>query len=249
MEFDASYFGSFIAGLISFLSPCVLPLVPPYLAYMAGVSIGDMSDDERPPAVSAKVVITAVIFVMGFATVFVALGASFSFLGSYVTRHFDTLSYIAGGVIIVFGLHFLGLFKIGFLYREARFQVEKKPGGFWGGYVGAYAMGLAFAFGWTPCVGPVLTAILFVAGNEADATRGGLLLFAYAMGIGIPFIIAAMFAGQFMRFMGRFRAHMGKVEKFMGVLLIATGIMFLTGTMQTVAFFLLEKMPSLGMNG
>ena len=245
MEFDASYFGSFIAGIVSFLSPCVLPLVPPYLAYMAGVSISDMADDERPPAVSAKVVITSVVFVLGFATVFVALGASFSYIGSYISQHFDLLSYIAGVVIIIFGLHFLGVFKIGFLYREARFQVANKPLG----YLGAYIMGLAFAFGWTPCVGPVLTAILFVAGNEAEASRGALLLFAYAMGIGIPFIIAAVFAGQFMRFMTRFRAHMGKVEKIMGILLILTGIMFLTGTMQSISYFLLEQLPSLSKNG
>lgn len=245
MEFDASYFGSFVAGIVSFLSPCVLPLVPPYLAYMAGVSISDMSDDERPPAVSAKVVITSVFFVLGFATVFVALGASFSYIGSYVTEHFDILSYIAGVVIIIFGLHFLGVFKIGLLYREARFQPASKPLG----YFGAYIMGLAFAFGWTPCVGPVLTAILFVAGNEADATRGALLLLAYALGIGIPFIIAAVFAGQFMRFMTKFRAHMGKVEKVMGVLLILTGIMFLTGTMQTISYFLLEALPSISKNG
>ncbi len=240
MEFDVGFAGSFLAGIISFLSPCVLPLVPPYLAYMAGISLGEMSDDKRPPAVSIKIITTSVIFVLGFATVFVALGASFSYIGSYVTEYFDVLSYIAGAVIIIFGLHFLGVFKIGFLYREARFQVANKPLG----YLGAYVMGLAFAFGWTPCVGPVLTAILFVAGNDADASRGALLLLAYAMGIGIPFIVAAMFAGQFMRFMGRFRKHLGKVEKIMGILLILTGILFLTGQMQVLAYFLLENMPT-----
>ena len=245
MEFDPTYAGSFLAGLISFLSPCVLPLVPPYLAYMAGVSLGEMSDDERPPAVSAKVVLTSIVFVLGFATVFVALGASFSYIGSFVTEYFQILSYVAGAIIIVFGLHFLGLFKIGFLYREARFQVANKPLGL----VGAYVMGLAFAFGWTPCVGPVLTAILFVAGNEADALHGGLLLLAYALGIGIPFIIAAMFAGQFMRFMTKFRSQMGMIEKIMGVMLVITGVLFLTGEMATIANFMLEKLPNLGRNG
>ena len=245
MEFDPTYAGSFLAGLISFLSPCVLPLVPPYLAYMAGVSLGEMSDDERPPAVSAKVVLTSIVFVLGFATVFVALGASFSYIGSFVTEYFQILSYVAGAIIIVFGLHFLGLFKIGFLYREARFQVANKPLGL----VGAYVMGLAFAFGWTPCVGPVLTAILFVAGNEADALHGGLLLLAYALGIGIPFIIAAMFAGQFMRFMTKFRSQMGMIEKIMGVMLVVTGVLFLTGEMATIANFMLEKLPNLGRNG
>ena len=245
MEFDPTYAGSFIAGLFSFLSPCVLPLVPPYLAYMAGVSLGEMSDDERPPSVSAKVILTSILFVLGFATVFVALGASFSYIGSFVTDYFDILSYIAGAIIILFGLHFLGVFKIGFLYREARFQVATKPLGL----LGAYIMGLAFAFGWTPCVGPVLTAILFVAGNESDALRGGLLLLAYALGIGIPFIIAAMFAGPFMRFMARFRSQMGKIEKIMGVMLIATGLLFLSGKMQLISYYLLEKLPSLGGNG
>ncbi len=245
MEFDAGYAGSFIAGLVSFLSPCVLPLVPPYLAYMAGVSLGEITDQERPAAVSKKVVVTSILFVLGFATVFVALGASFSYIGSFITAHYDILSILAGLVIIGFGLHFLGVFKIGLLYREARFQVGNKQLG----YVGAYVMGLAFAFGWTPCVGPVLTAILFVAGNEADATRGALLLLAYALGIGIPFIVAAVFAGQFMQFMTKFRSHMGKVEKVMGAMLVGTGILFLTGGMQTISYFLLEKLPGIAGNG
>jgi len=245
MEFDASYVGSFIAGIVSFLSPCVLPLVPPYLAYMTGVSLGEMTDEQRPAAISKKVVLTSILFVLGFATVFVALGASFSVIGSYVTAHYQTLSIVAGLVIIVFGLHFLGVFQIGFLYREARFQVANKQLGL----VGAYLMGLAFAFGWTPCVGPVLTAILFVAGNEADAARGALLLLAYALGIGVPFIAAAVFAGQFMHFMSRFRAHMGKVEKVMGLMLIGTGILFMTGSMQSISYFLLEKLPAIAGNG
>jgi cytochrome c-type biogenesis protein len=245
MLFDVSYAGSFIAGIISFLSPCVLPLVPPYLAYMAGVSLKEMSDNSRPAAVSTRVILTSILFVLGFATVFVSLGASFSYIGSYVTGHYQILSMVAGAIIIIFGLHFLGVFKIGLFYREARFQVASKQLGF----ISAYVMGLAFGFGWTPCVGPVLTTILMVAGNEADASRGALLLLAYALGIGIPFIIAAVFAGQFMRFMAKFRSHMGKIEKVMGAMLVMTGILFISGDMQTISYYLLDKLPNLGANG
>lgn len=243
--FDIGVWGAFVAGIVSFISPCVLPLVPPYLCYMAGVSVSDLSADERPPLVSARLVTTSIAFVIGFATVFVALGASASYIGSFVETYLRELGYVAGVIIILFGLHFLGIFRISMLYREARFQVKNKPMGL----VGAYIMGLAFAFGWTPCVGPVLAAILFVAGQEAEVYRGALLLFSYAMGIGIPFIIAAMFAGAFMRFLAKFRTHMGVVEKVMGAMLVITGILFLTGSMQTMGYMMLEMFPQLSQGG
>lgn len=245
MDLTVSLSGALAAGLLSFVSPCVLPLVPPYLCFLAGVSLDELTDEERPPVLAGRIVIASLFFVLGFATVFVALGASASLMGSFVTEHLTVLGYIAGVIILILGLHFLGVFRIGLLFREARFQVRNKPIG----YLGAYIVGLAFAFGWTPCVGPVLATILLIASTSGDAWDGAILLFAYALGIGIPFVLAAFFAGPFMRFMGRFRKHMGVVEKIMGGMLVITGILFLTGSMQTLSFLMLEWFPALGQVG
>lgn len=245
MDLDVNFLGALLAGLLSFASPCVLPLVPPYLCFLAGTSISELTDENIPAAAWRKVVLSAVAFVAGFSTVFVALGASASFLGSFVTRHLDTLSVIAGIIIIILGLHFLGVFRLGFLYRDFRLEGPKKSVGL----LGAYVVGLAFAFGWTPCVGPVLAAILFMAGQEANVVRGALLLLAYALGIGIPFIIAALFFRPFMEAMKRFRKHMGLVEKVTGGLLVLTGILFITGAMSWLAYFMLELFPGLGTIG
>jgi cytochrome c-type biogenesis protein len=242
-----SVIGALGAGVLSFLSPCILPLVPPYLCFLAGISLDDLTRDEARPwwRPDWRVVTLAVAFVLGFATVFVALGASASTLGKAVTDYFDTLAIIAGIVIIVLGLHFLGVFRIGLLFREARFHAAAKPAGF----LGAYVVGLAFAFGWTPCVGPVLAAILMVAGIEGSAARGALLLGAYALGIGIPFLLAALFSAPFMRMMVRLRPHMGAVEKVIGSGLVLTGVLFLTGSMPRIAGWLLETFPGFGSIG
>ncbi len=246
MTFDVSIWGAFIAGLISFVSPCVLPIVPPYLCYLAGVSLEQLTDGgEKVKGASRRVFFAALAFVLGFSTVFIALGATASLIGRTVTRYIDTLSIVAGVVIIIMGLHFLGIFKISMLYREARVQVQRKPAGL----AGSYLVGLAFAFGWTPCVGPILAAILFVAGAEESALRGSSLLFAYSLGIGLPFLAAALFAGPFMGFMARFKSHMGTVEKVMGGLLVFTGILFMTGQMSNMAYWLLEAFPALGRVG
>ncbi|WP_374628251.1 cytochrome c biogenesis CcdA family protein [Pannonibacter indicus] len=231
--------GAVFAGVLSFVSPCVLPLVPPYLGFIAGTSLEELSADDRTDEAVRRVFFAALAFVAGFSTVFVLLGASASFLGQMVTQHIQILGYVAGVLTIVMGLHFLGLFRIPLLYREARVHLDRKPAGL----AGAYVIGLAFGFGWTPCVGPVLAAILFVAGSEETVARGAILLSAYAMGLGIPFLIAALFAGPFLRFMQRARRHMGKVEKGMGVVLVLTGIMFLTGQMAVFSYWLLETFP------
>ncbi len=242
---DVTILGAFIAGLLSFVSPCVLPLVPPYLAYMAGVSLDQLTGEGRDAAARSadghKVMLTALAFVLGFSTIFVLLGASASFIGQFVASNIRFLGYVGGVMIIIMGLHFLGVFRIALLYREARVQVDRKPAG----PLGAYVMGLAFAFGWTPCVGPILAAILFVAGAEDTVSRGAMLLSAYALGMGVPFMIAAAFAGPFMRFMAGFRRHLGTVEKVMGVFLVITGVAFLTGQMATFSFWLLETFPVL----
>lgn len=236
---DVSVWGAFLAGLLSFVSPCVLPLVPPYLAWLAGVSFEELRDDSAGSAQKRRIVLAALAFVLGFTTVFVGLGATASVIGKTIAQYFDTLSIIAGVIIIIMGLHFLGVFRIGLLYREARVQVNRKPVGLFG----AYVIGLAFAFGWTPCVGPVLAAILFVAGSEGTAARGAMLLAIYSLGIGIPFILAALFASRFLAWAARFRRHMHKVEMAMGGLLVVTGILFITGQMATMSYWLLETFP------
>jgi len=236
---DVSLGAAFLAGLLSFISPCVLPIVPPYLCYLAGVSFDELKGDAATAETGRRVVFAAIAFVFGFTVVFVALGATASVIGQSIARYYDILTYLAGGIIIVMGLHFLGVFRIGLLFREARFQVEGKPAGL----AGAFLMGLAFAFGWTPCVGPVLASILFVAGSSDTIWKGAGLLAVYALGIGLPFVLAAAFASRFLAFAGRFRKHMGTVEKIMGGLLVLTGLLFITGQMSAIALWLLDTFP------
>jgi cytochrome c-type biogenesis protein len=231
-----------VGGLISFLSPCVLPLVPPYLSFLAGTTFDRLNAGDG--AVRRRAVLAALLFVAGFSTVFVLLGATASALGQAVRQYLDVLSTIAGVAIIVMGLHFLGILRIGLLYREARFNVDK-PVGLWG----AYVMGLAFAFGWTPCIGPVLAAILTIAGSEASVARGAFLLAAYSAGLGIPFLLAAFAMKPFVALLKRMRSRFSAVEKAMGILLVLTGIAFLTGWITTASFWLLETFPALATLG
>jgi cytochrome c-type biogenesis protein len=219
-----------LGGLVSFLSPCVLPLVPPYLSFLAGTTFDRLSaGDDR--AVRQRALLAALLFVAGFPTVFVLLGATASALGQVIRQHLDILGTVAGVSIIVMGLHFLGVFRIGLFYREARFSVAK-PVGLWG----AYVIGLAFAFGWTPCIGPVLAAILTVAGSEQSVAHGALLLAAYSAGLGTPFLLAALAMKPFVALLKRMRSRFPLVEKTMGGLLVLTGIAFLTGWITTMSF-------------
>ena len=246
MAIDVGYVTALGAGAISFLSPCVLPLVPPYLCYMAGVSVDDFRGEAgapRPADPARKaLLIASFAFVAGFSTVFVALGAGASSIGGLLRAWQQELAIAAGLVIIVMGLNFLGVLRIPLLSREARFQAGGRPAS----TASAYVMGLAFAFGWTPCIGPVLGPILTLAGGRATLGEGASLLAAYSLGLGIPFVLAALFSGAFMRFLSRFRVHLGRVEKVMGGLLVAAGLLFLTGGIQTASFWLLETFPVLG---
>jgi cytochrome c-type biogenesis protein len=232
------------AGMLSFLSPCVLPLVPPYLVYLTGASLERLGDAETGPRVRRETVAAALLFVLGFSTVFVALGASASVVGALARAYSGELAILAGVAIIVMGLHFLGLTPIALLMREKRLDVAK-PVGLWG----AYLMGLAFAFGWTPCIGPILAAILAVAASEETVTKGAGMLAIYSLGLGIPFIVAALAIEPFAAFLARFRAHLGLVEKAMGGLLVLTGIAFLTGAVTHASFWLLDTFPVLGKIG
>ncbi|WP_342361573.1 cytochrome c biogenesis protein CcdA [Terrarubrum flagellatum] len=240
---EVTYPWALLAGLLSFLSPCVLPLAPPYLTYLAGASIEELTD-EVEPHVQRRAIVAALLFVLGFSTVFIALGAGASVAGQLLRAYSRELSIIAGVAIIIMGLHFLGLFKIPLLYREMRFQASSG-----GKLIGAYVMGLAFAFGWTPCIGPVLGAILGLAGSTQTIWQGVTMLAVYSLGLGIPFLAAAFAMGPFIRWMRGFRAHLDKVEKAMGALLVLTGVAFLTGGAERMAFWLLETFPALAKLG
>ena len=228
------------AGFVSFLSPCVLPLVPAYLVYLTGATVEHVASEEKPATSRRAVLLCALLFVLGFSTVFVGLGASASVIGSALRRWSAELSIVAGLVIIVMGLHFLGLTRIGFLMREGRLSMPK-PVGLWG----AYVMGLAFAFGWTPCIGPILAAILSVAAAEATVTKGAGLLAVYSAGLGIPFLLAAFMIERFSSVFARTKRHLATVEKVMGGLMVVTGIGFLTGSITWVSIWLLETFPAL----
>ncbi|TCV64445.1 cytochrome c-type biogenesis protein [Neorhizobium sp. R1-B] len=243
---EISLLSALIAGALSFLSPCVLPLVPPYLCYMAGISVDQFRGGGAAIAVQSggtrkAVLMAALFFTLGFATVFVALGAGASTIGVLLRQHLDLLSKIGGLIIIVMGLNFLGVFRIGLLAREARFQGGGQPATL----SGAYVMGLAFAFGWTPCIGPVLGAILGVAASRDTVSEGGMLLAIYSLGLAVPFWIAAGFSGAFMRFLTRFRRHLGLVEKAMGVFLILTGLAFIFGFVTSAAIWFQQTFPIL----
>ena len=237
---DVSIPAALAAGVISFLSPCVLPLVPPYLIYLTGATIEHVANDEEQKASKRAVMLSALVFVLGFSTVFVALGASASLIGGLIRAWSAQLSIVAGIAIILMGLHFLGLTRIGFLMREGRLPIPK-PVGLWG----AYVMGLAFAFGWTPCIGPILAAILSVAASETTVTKGAGLLAVYSAGLGIPFLIAAFMVERFSSVLARMKKHLATVERAMGVLMILVRIGFLTGAVTDVSIWLLETFPAL----
>jgi cytochrome c-type biogenesis protein len=228
-----------VAGVLSFLSPCVLPIVPPYLAYMGGISMGEMKGDV---AARRRVLVPALFFVMGLSTVFLLLGFTASAFGSFFLQNQVLFSRISGLVVIVFGLHFLGLFRIPLLDRDVRLDAGDRGGSAFG----AYVLGLAFAFGWTPCIGPQLGAILSLAAQEASLTRGTTLLAVYALGLGMPFLLAALFIERAMGLMTRLKPHMKMIERAMGVLLLVVGLALVTGAFTDFSWWLLEIFDSLG---
>ena len=247
MTIDVSIGAAILAGAISFLSPCVLPLVPPYLCYISGLSLDDLAGEdvvvERHHR--ARVMLAALCFVLGFTTVFVLLGATASAAGQVLRQYLPLLTQLAGLAIIIMGLNFLGVFRLGFLARDTRYHHQGEGVTF----LGSYGIGLAFAFGWTPCIGPVLAGILTLASTSENVGAGAGLLAIYSLGLGIPFLLAAYSLDAFLGFFKKFRRHLQLVEKVMGVLLIITGLMFLTGTMQTISYWLLELFPALASIG
>jgi cytochrome c-type biogenesis protein len=225
-----------VAGLISFLSPCVLPVVPPYLAYMSGVSLGEIQSGGR-----GRVVLAALFFVLGLSTVFLLLGFAASALGAMFLSYQSWFNTAAGIIVMVFGAHFVGVYRIGFLDREARLDAGDQGGS----AVGAYVLGLAFAFGWTPCIGPQLGAILSLAASEASVLRGTVLLAVYALGLGVPFLLVAASLHRLTGTMNWMKRHMEQIERVMGLLLWTIGLLMLTGGFASMSFWLLETFPAL----
>lgn len=243
---EVSYLAAAGAGVVSFLSPCVLPLVPAYLCYIAGATFEELTgNDETEKISAARVVVPALAFVFGFGTVFMLLGASASAINQLVFQHLDVIAKVAGGVIVVFGLHLMGVFRIPWLLREARIHAEPKQTGL----IGAFVVGMAFAFGWTPCIGPILATILTVAASRDSLGFGVSLLGTYALGLGIPFVLAALAIRPFMGFMARFRRHLRRVEFVTGALLALTGVLIFTGSLSQLGFYLLETFPALSTLG
>lgn len=244
---DITFAGALVAGLLSFLSPCILPIVPFYLSYLAGVGIDQISAGSAiSGTVRRRATFSAVAFAAGIITIFMALGATASIFGQMVREYFDILRWIAAAIIIAMGLHFLGIIRIGFLYRQFRADVGETSNV---SLIGAYVLGLAFAFGWTPCVGPVLAAILFTAAGTETALRGAVLLFVYGVGMTAPFVLAAFLVRPFMQWMARFRRHLPLIEKAMGGLLVVFGTLIATNSINHIAQWMLDHMPWLAAIG
>lgn len=232
---------AFVAGILSFLSPCVLPLVPAYLSYISGASVEELLEARGSEALR-RTGLKSVFFVLGFSTVFIAMGASAASIGQLLAEKADFLMKAAGVVIVIFGLHMLGVFKIKALYAEKRFHTRLRKVGF----LGAFLIGIMFAFGWTPCIGPVLAAILSLAANSKTITKGVVLLAVYSMGLGIPFLITGFATGTVLSALGRFRTHFRKIEIASGVLMIAVGVLVFTNSLQGLSRFFGRFIPGGG---
>ena len=243
---EISYAGAALAGLLSFFTPCVLPMVPFYLCYMAGISMSELQGDGGiAPGAQKRLVVSAVFFALGVTTIFVLLGMGATALGQAFAQWRDPLAYVAAAVLALFGLHFLGVIRVPFLYREARLESKAEPTT----VIGAYVMGLAFGFGWTPCVGPALASILMVASGMGDIWKGALLLLVYGLAMTAPFVIAALFAKPFLRWMQRNRKYLAYVEKVMGAMLIIFAILIATNAVNLIAQFMIEWVPGFGALG
>lgn len=241
--FDISFVGAFLAGLGAFFTPCILPMVPFYLCYMAGISMSELREEGGiAPGAQRRLVVSAIMFALGVTTIFMLLGMGATALGQAFADWKRPLSYVAAAVIFLFGLHFLGLIKIGFLYNEKRVEAKSDPTTI----LGAYVMGLAFGFGWTACVGPVLATILMIASGMGDIVQGALLLAVFGLGMTGPFVIASLFAKPFLAWMQRNRKYLNHAEKIMGAMLILFAILIATDSVNILSDWMIATFPSLG---
>jgi cytochrome c-type biogenesis protein len=249
MEENVTLLAAFGAGLLSFISPCVLPLIPGYLSYISGLSLEEMRGGATrtganvavaaPPDARRRVLLSSIAFILGFSLVFVCLGASATAIGHFLTRRLPLLGRIAGVIIVFFGLHTMGLLRIQWLYREKRVQTQRKPAGF----IGAVLVGIAFAFGWTPCIGPILAGILAIAATRSGAAEGVRLLTAYSLGLAVPFFATALAINQFFGAMNRIRRYYHAVEMVSGGLLVAIGLLIFANRFTVLAQWLSPYLP------
>lgn len=236
---EVSLFAAFFAGIISFVSPCVLPLIPGYLSFISGVSVEEMKDKDEKVRVLKRVSLNSIFFILGFSVVFIILGASATFLGQFLLSKLAILYKVAGVIIIIFGLHLLGLFKIPYLNYEKRFHARTKPLGF----LGAFLVGLAFAFGWTPCIGPILAGILVLASNQETVGKGIALLGVYSLGLGIPFFLTGIGFNRFLGVSGFIKKHFKIIEIVSGVFLILVGLLIFFNSISFIAEIMLRLFP------
>ena len=237
---DVTFAGAALAGFLAFFTPCILPMVPFYLSYMAGLSMSELrGEGEIAPGAQRRLFLSAVFFALGVTSIFMLMGMGATALGQVFRDWFDVLRYAAAALIFVFGLHFLGVIRIGILYREARMESKMDPSS----VIGAYVMGLAFGFGWSACVGPVLATILMIASGMGDIWRGGLLLALFGIGMTAPFVVAAIFARPFLNWVQRNRKYQPYVEKALGVMLVVFAILIATGTINEIANWMIETFP------
>src|SRR5262245_23183014 len=228
---NVSVFTAFIAGLVSFLSPCVLPLVPGYISIISGSSLDQLKERSKDASLFRTVLMNSVMFIVGFSITFILLGASATWIGQVLISRMRLLGQLAGLILIVFGIHLMGIFKINFLYKDKRFHNVEKPRGL----AGALVLGLAFAFGWTPCIGPILAGILTLASTKQTVSQGMFLLAIYSAGLGIPFLLTSLALNRFLTFYGRFKKHFHVVEVVSGALVVAVGVLILTGSLTRLA--------------
>ncbi len=221
---NITFVGAFIAGLLSFLSPCVLPLIPSYITYITGLSFADLQAEHPSHKVRVQTMIHSLLFIGGFTTVFILLGASATFIGGFLQEHMELLRKIGGVLIVIFGLHVSGIFDIGILLGEKRVTIHRKPAG----YAGSFVVGVAFAAGWTPCIGPILASILMVAATEETVYHGIALLFMYSLGLGLPFFLASLAMHQFLVAFNRFKKYIRLFEIVTGLFLILVGVLIFT---------------------
>ncbi len=245
MNGSVSLLTAFVAGILSFVSPCVLPIVPGYLSFISGANLAQFKDGELPKGLARRVAITSLFFVLGFSTVFVALGAAATWIGYYLQQYKRPLGMAGGVVIILLGLHTAGILPIKWLLYEKRAEVKTRPVGL----VGAYVVGLAFAFGWTPCIGPILGAILLYASQQETVAQGVMLLLAYSLGLGIPFVAAGLAIHGFFATFARLRKHMKAIEYAAGALLIGVGLLLVTDRLTVLAIYFSKLFPSLARIG
>jgi len=245
MNESVSLFTAFIAGIVSFISPCVLPIVPGYLSFISGINVSKFKNQETPKDQARRVAITSLFFVLGFSTVFVLLGAAATMVGYYLQQYKRLLGMVGGAVIVVLGLHMMGIFRIKWLLGEMRAEVKQKPLGL----LGAYVVGIAFAFGWTPCIGPILAGILLYASQQETVTQGVVLLSAYSAGLGIPFIAAGLAVNWFFAASAQIKTQMRKVEITSGVLLIGVGLLLVTDRLSVIAQWFTRMFPGLATLG